>query len=264
MCEFTSITKMNQLAVTLMMFAGLLPGIDAIAGSPNETEIYKAKITRISDGDTIAVTKTDGKKIKIRMVAMDTAELHYPIDGHMYSQGYWAEEATRQLQKLLPIDETAEVHAFGTDKYGRVLASVFVDGKDINLEMVRSGMAVTYMICDGSECADNIDIKNQLSDYSSACQEAVDAKRGIFSAKDGLSELPFEFRLRISGRDPYLYVGSINTLKYVDPARFPEVDACNRVFLKSKTIAEDLGFTFKPVDESNLPFFLSNFSVSGF
>ena len=35
-------------------------------------------------------------------------------------------------------------HTYGTDRYNRTLGVVYVDGKDINLEMVKVGLAEVY------------------------------------------------------------------------------------------------------------------------
>ena len=32
----------------------------------------------------------------------------------------------------------------GTDKYGRILAAFFVNGKNVNLEMIKAGLAEVY------------------------------------------------------------------------------------------------------------------------
>ena len=34
--------------------------------------------------------------------------------------------------------------SYGSDRYGRTLGVIFVDGKDINLEMVKVGLAEVY------------------------------------------------------------------------------------------------------------------------
>ncbi|MHC4292344.1 MAG: thermonuclease family protein [Planctomycetota bacterium] len=42
------------------------------------------------------------------------------------------------------MDKSVEVKSYGTDRYGRTLGVVFVSGKDMNLEMVKAGLAEVY------------------------------------------------------------------------------------------------------------------------
>jgi len=37
-----------------------------------------------------------------------------------------------------------DIKSYGQDRYGRTLAVVFVDGKNVNLEMIKAGLAEVY------------------------------------------------------------------------------------------------------------------------
>ena len=52
-------------------------------------------------------------------------------------------KSTKYLANLV-LNKSVEVKSYGTDRYGRTLGVVFVDGKDINLEMVKAGLAEVY------------------------------------------------------------------------------------------------------------------------
>ena len=39
------------------------------------------------------------------------------------------------------LNQTAEIKEYGSDRYGRILAVVFLGGKNINLEMIKAGLA---------------------------------------------------------------------------------------------------------------------------
>jgi micrococcal nuclease len=41
-------------------------------------------------------------------------------------------------------NRSADVKSYGVDRYGRVLGEVFVDGNNVNLEMVKAGLAEVY------------------------------------------------------------------------------------------------------------------------
>ena len=97
------------------------------------------KCTRVTDGDTITVV-TDGQKVTIRLVGIDAPEKsrskHQP--GQPFSQ-----TSTKYLASLV-LNNHVDIVSYGTDQYGRTLGVVYVDGKDVNLEMVRAGLAEVY------------------------------------------------------------------------------------------------------------------------
>ena len=97
------------------------------------------KCTRVTDGDTITVV-TDGQKVTIRLVGIDAPEKsrkkHDP--GQPFSQA-----STKYLASLV-LNKHVDIVSYGTDRYGRTLGVVYVDGKNVNLEMVRAGLAEVY------------------------------------------------------------------------------------------------------------------------
>jgi micrococcal nuclease len=42
------------------------------------------------------------------------------------------------------LNHSADVRSYGADQYGRILGEVFVDGNNVNLEMVIAGLAEVY------------------------------------------------------------------------------------------------------------------------
>ena len=97
------------------------------------------KCTRVTDGDTITVI-TDGQKFTIRLVGIDAPEKshgkHQP--GQPFSQS-----STKFLASLV-LNKPVDIVSYGTDRYGRTLGVVYVEGKNVNLEMVRAGLAEVY------------------------------------------------------------------------------------------------------------------------
>ena len=97
---------------------------------PN-AERVEAKVVRITDGDTIAVS-INGQEFKVRYIGVDS-----PETGSNY-----ASQATAYNTKLLAggvvvlIKDTSE-----TDRYNRLLRYVFAGGKFVNYEMVKAGYA---------------------------------------------------------------------------------------------------------------------------
>ena len=42
------------------------------------------------------------------------------------------------------MNKPVDIVSYGTDRYGRTLGVVYVDGKDVNLEMVKASLAEVY------------------------------------------------------------------------------------------------------------------------
>lgn len=88
----------------------------------------------IKDGDTPTV--------EIRMFGIDTPEKSQMCEranGSCYKCG---QGATRELIRLL--DGEATYRFTGESNRGRPIATIFVNGRDINLEMIRRGQGVVY------------------------------------------------------------------------------------------------------------------------
>jgi endonuclease YncB( thermonuclease family) len=65
------------------------------------------------------------------------------IDAPETAQGQSGAEATNMLKWLLA-NNALEIRPQTTDRYGRTVAEVYANGRNINLEMVRMGMAYAY------------------------------------------------------------------------------------------------------------------------
>lgn len=92
----------------------------------------EGKVTRVSDGDTIWVT-AGGERVKVRMDRIDAPE----------SKQEYGREATEFLKRRI-YGKTVKVEWQKKDQYGRTLGVVYLDGADINLEMVATGNAWHY------------------------------------------------------------------------------------------------------------------------
>lgn len=98
----------------------------------------KFKILKIFDGDSLQVTALD-LVFSIRLVGIDSPEIGAEtLQGQPFSR-----EAKAYLEHLLNDREVA-VKSYGADGYHRQLAEVFVDGKNINIEMIKQGLAEVY------------------------------------------------------------------------------------------------------------------------
>lgn len=215
-------------------------------------------IERVIDGDTVVFApagsmpndrnpeQLDGasKNPHVRMVGMDTPETHLQSEGGVFNQGPLGTEATRYLEKLLMTGvNKANLEHMGYDKYHRTLGRIYKGGRDIHLEMIKSGYAVTYFLCIVAEgCNGNYFQQNKVKEYVAACNEAKMEGRGIWDPADPLEEMPFEFRMRIQGRKPDRYVGDFVTKKLYQPADYKKVSPCNRIFFYNQADANQFGY----------------------
>ena len=87
-------------------------------------------VVRVVDGDTIHVLPKDKATLKVRLEGIDAPETGQPF-------GTKARQAL--ASKILA--KTVTVETTGNDKYGRTLGIVWLNGRNINLEMVAEGWA---------------------------------------------------------------------------------------------------------------------------
>ena len=127
----------------------------------------KFRVLKVYDGDTIKVTGLD-LTFKIRLVGIDSPETGY---GTREDQPF-SQKAKQYLEKLLGNQKIA-IKSYGTGGYNRQLAEVFVNGKNVNLEMIKAGLAEVYK---GSR-PKNLDSEAYLREESRAKR----ARKGVWS-----------------------------------------------------------------------------------
>ena len=129
------------------------------------------KVTRVYDGDTIAVVE-NGIRIRLHLVGIDSPETS---KGKNKPAQPFNQKSTKYLSWLI-LNETIEIKSYGIDSYRRILAIVYNQGEDINLKMVKEGYAEVYR----GKSPDGFD----LTKYESAEKEAREAKKGIWVQGD--------------------------------------------------------------------------------
>ena len=104
---------------------------------------YKAKVTKVYDGDTITVDFDLGfgiliRKQKIRLLGINTPEVRGPEK----PQGIISRNALRQriLGKVVTIKTSKDKKG----KYGRWLGEVFMEEENINQWLITEGYAKEY------------------------------------------------------------------------------------------------------------------------
>lgn len=129
------------------------------------------KVTRVIDGDTLVVRK-GSVNLTIRLVGIDAPEVSHK----KYEPGQpFSQQSTKHLAKLT-LNRSADVRSYGSDRYGRILGEVFVDGNNVNLEMLKAGLAEVYRGTPASG--------QDVGPYRKAEEEARKAGRGMWQLGD--------------------------------------------------------------------------------
>lgn len=94
---------------------------------------WQGKVIGVSDGDTITVLRDGHDQYKIRLYGIDAPEIGQPH----------GKESKKNLSKMV-YGESVQVEVMDTDRYGRTVARIFVEGEDVNAAQLRAGYAWLY------------------------------------------------------------------------------------------------------------------------
>jgi endonuclease YncB( thermonuclease family) len=135
----------------------------------------EGKIVGITDGDTVKVLTPENRQYVIRLAGIDAPER---------SQDF-GQKAKAYLSGLI-FDQNVQINATKIDKYGRTLGQIYVGEKDINLEIVKAGLAWHY------KKYENEQTEGDRRLYADAEIQARKKKIGIWSLPRQIP--PWEFR----------------------------------------------------------------------
>ena len=94
---------------------------------------WAAHVVKVSDGDTITVIDAGGNQVRVRLWGIDAPEK---------AQAFG--EASRRQLAAVVAGKDVRLERRGHDRYGRLLAEVYVGDENANLEQVRGGWAWHY------------------------------------------------------------------------------------------------------------------------
>lgn len=121
------------------------------------------RVSKVVDGDTIVLDTGE----HVRYIGIDT-----PEQGHLYYS-----EAKRENERLVKGKTVKLEYDVGrTDKFGRTLAYVYVNGIFVNAELVKGGYAVIATYPPNVKYADK---------FRALQEEARKEKRGLWGLKSG-------------------------------------------------------------------------------
>ena len=134
------------------------------------------KVLEIQDGDSFVVDKSQ----KIRLLSVDAPKIDL-CNG---------KEAKQKLEELLK-DKTVTLEEIVADKFGRIVALVYVDGVLINSQMAQAG-AVKYNSIFSSEKEKIVEAEkyakdNQLGIFSTKCTQTENLEKPKCNIKGNVS-----------------------------------------------------------------------------
>ena len=116
-------------------------------GDPTDFSYRVNKVIKIVDGDTIDVMLDLGfdimYKSRVRLFGIDTPESR-TSDKTEKKYGLMSKKFLQDELKSASKLSIKTYKGEETGKFGRILGDVFVDGKSVNMKMVKEGHAVQY------------------------------------------------------------------------------------------------------------------------
>ncbi|MFC7044529.1 thermonuclease family protein [Halobacteriaceae archaeon GCM10025711] len=186
---------MRARAVVLVAAVVLLAGCtvsvsptgDATTASPGSFENRTATVTAVVDGDTVDVRFRDGSTERVRLLGVDTPEVradNTPAEFEgvpdtdagercLRDAGTDASEYATQTLDGETVTVAVDPASDRRGDYGRLLAYVFVDGRNVNYRLVEQGHARVY------------DAPFSLAErFYRAESDAQAARRGVWACRD--------------------------------------------------------------------------------
>jgi len=105
----------------------------SIQTSTYAAEIIEGRVVGVHDGDTVTLLVNGRQRMKIRLAQIDAPEV---------SQAF-GQRSQQSLSELV-FNKTVHINKETTDRYGRTVGTIIVNGVDANKEQIKRGMAWAY------------------------------------------------------------------------------------------------------------------------
>lgn len=95
--------------------------------------LYAERVVKVSDGDTITVLDDENRQSRVRLWGIDAPE----------SKQAFGKASQKHLAKAVA-GKDVRLEIKGKDRYGRIIARVWIDNEDVCLRQIRDGFAWHY------------------------------------------------------------------------------------------------------------------------
>ena len=117
----------------LLQKTNLLDSVDPGTISTATSEQIVGRVVRVIDGDTVSVLDKNNTQHRIRLAQIDAPET---------KQAY--SNVAKEALSSLVANREVTVKVDGIDRYQRVLGELFIADQNVNLYLVRNGLAWAY------------------------------------------------------------------------------------------------------------------------
>lgn len=142
--------------------------------APARSQTLNGRVVRVADGDTITVLDSTNTQHRIRLEGIDAPESHQAF----------GTQSKKSLSDVVFGQDVTVVYQ-KTDQYGRLVGKILLDGRDINLEQVKAGMAWHYKEYQKEQSPEDREL------YAKAEDEAHAARRGLWQDPDPVEPSAF-------------------------------------------------------------------------
>lgn len=140
-----------------------------------QADVLHGRVVSVADGDTLTILDASNQQFKIRLKGIDAPEKRQPFG-----------QVSKQHLASMVFGKPVAVEWFKRDRYQRTLGKVLLDGRDVNQEQIKSGMAWHY-----KKYAKEQPLEDRQS-YSDAETEARQRMIGLWQEANPVP--PWEFR----------------------------------------------------------------------
>lgn len=233
----------NKFALVLLaMLLSAWPGVaQSVLAAPSQQPsavvannvqlVIEGKVINVHDGDTVTVIDRNNKKFHIRLQGIDAPELKQEFGS-----------VSQQNLSRLVLGQQVTIYWSKVDKYRRTVGTIMLDGRDMNIEQVKAGLAWHF-----KKYADEQEPQDRVT-YAAAEQQARAAKLGLW--QDANPTAPGDWRQGVKAKrwgpppPEGAIIGNRNSMKYHRPdcAGYRDMAEKNRVFFKTVAEAEAAGY----------------------
>lgn len=139
----------------------------------------KVSVTKVVDGDTIDVKMPNGTEERVRFILVDTPETKHPKIG---VQPFGPEASNFTAEKISGQDVLLEFDAQERDRYGRLLAYVWLGEELVNEQLIKHGLARVAVFPPNTKYVDQ---------FRATQEKARQAELGIWSIENYVHEKGF-------------------------------------------------------------------------
>lgn len=158
----------------MIPFAIITVAAFIVAVGPAHAATLEGRVVGITDGDTVTVL-VDRREVKVRVAGIDAPEKKQAFG-----------QRSKEHLSDCAFGKAVSVEWSKTDRYGRTIGKVTVDGVDCGLRQVQDGLAWHYKAYAKEQSA------TDRGSYADAEFQAVARKAGLWS--DPHPTPPWEFR----------------------------------------------------------------------